>query len=329
MKTLVIVLSETRAHELTFNNFQANVLDTLNADLAVCIGTKADYDTSNPFWQRAKYQWAYPEPDDFAKAFDEASNDILHKTVEARRPWRDFLKVKDQFMGGVKDPNDEHPGSAGILLFFRWFCLTNLVASGAIDLYDWFIVTRSDFLYTLPHPCVEIFSPEYIYIPDGEHYGGVTDRHAVLSRLHVKTYFNILNEMVLRSDEYIAYMAGHEQWNLEKLILLHLHIQGLGQSVRHFPYVMYSVRHPNGSTRWSEGSWSDSHGYFIKYQSEYNMSQAHKANYDALGTSRDLNTFYLANICAAKVSHADGRAQSGEGLVFGRALIGDQCRQKG
>jgi len=32
-KTLVIVLSETRAHELTFDNFKKNVIDELNADL--------------------------------------------------------------------------------------------------------------------------------------------------------------------------------------------------------------------------------------------------------------------------------------------------------
>ena len=54
-KTLVIVLSETRAHELTFENFKSNVIDVLDADLCVCIGTKPDYDVNNPFFQLAKY----------------------------------------------------------------------------------------------------------------------------------------------------------------------------------------------------------------------------------------------------------------------------------
>jgi hypothetical protein len=35
--------------------------------------------------------------------------------------WREFLKIKDQFLGGIKDPHNQHPGSAGILIFFRWF----------------------------------------------------------------------------------------------------------------------------------------------------------------------------------------------------------------
>jgi hypothetical protein len=35
MATLVIVLSETRASELTFNSFKTNVIDELNADLCM------------------------------------------------------------------------------------------------------------------------------------------------------------------------------------------------------------------------------------------------------------------------------------------------------
>jgi hypothetical protein len=45
--TLVIILSETRASELTFDSFKKNVLDELNADLCVCIGVKPDYDYNN------------------------------------------------------------------------------------------------------------------------------------------------------------------------------------------------------------------------------------------------------------------------------------------
>ena len=32
-KTLIIILFETRAHELIFNNFKKNVIDKLNTDL--------------------------------------------------------------------------------------------------------------------------------------------------------------------------------------------------------------------------------------------------------------------------------------------------------
>jgi hypothetical protein len=50
MKTLVIILSETRAYNLTFQNFKKNVIDELNADLCLCIGIKSDYNYDNPFY---------------------------------------------------------------------------------------------------------------------------------------------------------------------------------------------------------------------------------------------------------------------------------------
>ena len=50
-RTLVIVLSETRASELTFDSFKKNVIDELNADLCVCIGINPNYDYNNPFYK--------------------------------------------------------------------------------------------------------------------------------------------------------------------------------------------------------------------------------------------------------------------------------------
>ena len=55
-KTLVVILSETRASELTFDSFKKNVIDELNADLCLCIGVKSDYDYNNSFYNLAKYK---------------------------------------------------------------------------------------------------------------------------------------------------------------------------------------------------------------------------------------------------------------------------------
>ena len=37
VKTLVIILGQTREYEKTFNNFKKNVIDELNADLCLCM----------------------------------------------------------------------------------------------------------------------------------------------------------------------------------------------------------------------------------------------------------------------------------------------------
>ena len=373
-KTLVIILSETRAHELTFNNFKKNVIDVLDADLCLCIGVKPDYDYNNPFYKLAKHKFLYNEPANFGDAFDYAykilsknrpkyeklentttlygkiryptqiktnikyygkninintnydddeivvhknnySNKIWKNTVHGivksdtvrlfndknvvtyKKPlhWRNFLKIKDQFLGGIKDKNNQHPGSAGILIFFRWFLLKNLIETDLINKYDRFIVTRSDFIYKLPHPKVEFMDKTKIWIPDCEHYGGYTDRHVVLSQQNIVQYLNILNNLVKRSNEYFFKMKQKSnKWNLEKLIKFHLTRNNVLHLVKEFPYVMYSVRSINGTTRWGKGKFSKNLGYCIKYNSEYVKSSFYKKEFKNSGLK--INLFYKNHI---------------------------------
>ena len=370
-RTLAIILSETRAHELTYTNFKTNVLDALNADLCVCIGIKDDYDYTNPFYENAKFKFTFNEPDDFGDAFDFAVNEIsigrekyetfegknaLHGTIRnptepneditfygksnntakpdvdgcvenvvvvhshefpdklwqncvhgIRFPddkvvdwnkvvvephvttfvkplsWRHFLKIENQWLGGIKDDKNQHPGSAGILIFFRWFLLKQIKENNLLDMYDRFIITRSDFMYQLPHPSIELLNSGFIWIPDGEHYGGLTDRHVVLSRDHVEPYLNILNTMTLKSNDYFMKMQHKSDWNLEQVIKFHLQYNNCFDRVKHFPYVMYSVRNINGSSRWSLGKFSRRHGFYIKYISEFHESSKFKNMFDNEG----------------------------------------------
>ena len=378
-KTLVIVLSETRAHELTFENFKSNVIDVLDADLCVCIGTKPDYDVNNPFFQLAKYRFTYDEPKNFADAFEEAYNEIckdrtkyermenmnglsgkisspkvseggvtyydidqtdfeedivknsekyndeeyvvhtkkfrrkewsnqvygsknnsgnvtLEEDVDTyRKPlyWGEFLNIDDQFLGGIEH-NDypSHPGSGGILIFFRWFLLKNLIKHDLINKYERFVITRSDFIYQLPHPKLSLLDKNYVWIPDCEYYQGYTDRHVILSPEHVEPYLNILNNLVLKSNQYYMRMKiCFEDWNLEKLIKFHMDQTKILPKVQPIPYVMYSVRSENGSCRWGHGKYSEEHGYCIKYQSEYVQSSYYKNVFSQY--CRDYNNYSI------------------------------------
>ena len=313
-KTLVIILSETRASELTFQSFKENVINRLNADLCVCIGVKPDYDYNNPFYQLAKHKFLYNEPEDFGDAFDYAYDIISqnkpeyecvtdengHVTRKKHLHWREFLKIKDQFLGGIKDPHNEHPGSAGILIFFRWFLLKNLIENDLINQYDRFVITRSDFIYQLPHPKVECMNENCIWIPDGEHWGGYTDRHVVLSKTNIEQYLNILNNFVLRSNEYFQKMIPysnkieHMGMSLEKLIKFHLEQNNVLHLVKQFPYIMYSVRNTGGSTRWSGGTFSEDLGYYIKYDGEYRSANHWRRVLQGSGSSID--SFYEKHI---------------------------------
>jgi hypothetical protein len=303
-KILVIVLSETRAHELTFDNFKKNVIDVLNADLCVCIGVSPNYDYTNPFYNLAKYKFTYDEPNDFGDAFDYAYNCLSNTSAQQQQQqqqqeefpkhWREFLKLKDQFLGGIKDATNQHPGSGAIQIFFRWFLLTKLQENDLINKYDRFIITRSDYIYQLPHPKIELLDEKFIWIPDGEHYGGYTDRHVILSKHNIEPHLNILNNFVLRSNEYFMKMKHRTDWNIERVIKFHLEQNNVLHLVRHTPYVMYTVRNKNGTTSWSVGNFSNELGYYIKYSGEYNKSTDYKNKFERSGLTID--EFYSKHI---------------------------------
>jgi hypothetical protein len=116
---LVSILAQTRGHQLTWERHKAHFLDNLcpnhpeNVDLALCVGEELNT-TANPFYAHAKYVWTYPEVDDWGDAYDD-----VKRQLGSNKDWRVLLRLGDQWLGGIKDPQHQHPGSAGILIFFR------------------------------------------------------------------------------------------------------------------------------------------------------------------------------------------------------------------
>ena len=94
--------------------------------------------------------------------------------------------------------------------------------------------------------------------------------------------------MVLKSNEYFMKLSSYGDLNLEKLIKFHL--EQNGQQVREFPYVMYSIRLPNGTTRWSAGTFYHDLGYCIKYNTEYEKSTAYKQQF--IKSKMNIRDFY-------------------------------------
>ncbi len=260
---LVIILAETRAHEFTFTPFKKNLLDIMNADLCLCVANNHREDTNNPFYRHAKYVWSYDEPDDWGDAFDFIQN---NKCLQ--NDWRKLLEIKDQWLGGIKGCG-EHPGSAAILLFFRLFLKESLIKHKLVDQYDRFIITRSDFMHLVPHVPLKLLNAEYIWIPNGEDYGGYTDRHIIANSSDILNVLSIADRIIEEPLILYSEMAAFSNWNLEQFIMFSMENLGLKPKVRRFPYTMYSVRSPDGHTRWSKGYFSDRHGYYIKYPDEY------------------------------------------------------------
>ena len=267
-KVLIIILAETRAHQLTFDLFKRNLLDPNNADLALCVADNQREDKSNPFYQHAQYCWTIKEPEDWGSAFDEFQE--RHGLVG---DWRQLMQVKDQWLGGVKG-NKAQFGSAGILLFFRLFLKECLVEHQIIEKYDRFVVTRSDFMHRIPHVPLYLLASSKIWIPDGEDYGGYTDRHIVVARENVRKVLSIADPIVGQPEALREAMSSRDDWNLERYIKFAFTKMGINELVERFPYTMYSVRLPDGHTRWQQGKFHEDLGYYVKYPGEYESYQS-------------------------------------------------------
>lgn len=296
-KTLVIILSETRAHELTFDNVKTNLIDNLNADVCLCIGAKSDYDYTNPFYKIAKYKFIYDETNDknFYNALTYSYNEICKDNTKCTN-YMDFLKYKDRISTENNDPTSfsNFIISTWIHIFFLWFLKKNLTENNLIEQYDRFIITRSDMMYTLPHPKLELLDPKYIWILNDEHHGGYCDRHVVLSSNNIGKYINILDNIFINSNEYINEITKSYEWNMERILKLHLFVTDTEKIIKQFPYVMFAVRGLSGTSRWSNGEFNKELNCYIKYPNEYERSHYYKKKFEE--SNMNISDFYKSLI---------------------------------
>ena len=275
IKTLVCILGQTRAQDITWENFNKHLLKSLNADLALCVAEKKS--ANNQMYKNAKFIWRYKDTDDYSKYFDTAQKKIIKtKKLNDKPSWKKLIKIKHFWLARIKGTSKIRNnkgiysgGTGGLLIYNRWFLLQKILKNKLIEKYDRFIITRSDFVWNIHHPRMENLDPNYIWIPDGEKYGGYTDRHAVLSKKNLYDYLNLLEPILLKPDELFRLMKSKNNWNLERYIKFYLKLNGYSKKVRFFPYIMFSVRNSKIKTIFRPGTYSFKHKYFIKYFKEY------------------------------------------------------------
>ena len=275
IKTLVCILGQTRAQDITWGNFNKYLLKSLNADLAISVAERKT--ANNQMYKHAKYIWKYKDSKDYSKHFDDAQKELLKSKKLIKKPnWKKLIKIKHFWLARIKGTSKiknnkgiYSSGTGALLIYNRWFTLQKIMKLNLIEKYDRFIITRSDFLWNIHHPRMENLNPKYIWIPDGERYGGYTDRHAILSKNNLYDYLNLLEPILLEPEKLYDLMKSKKNWNLERYIKLHLKLKGYEKKVRFFPYLMFSVRNRKIKTTFRPGEYSYKHKYFIKYFKEY------------------------------------------------------------
>eukprot|EP00597_Dinobryon_sp_UTEXLB2267_P008240 CAMPEP_0170084728 /NCGR_PEP_ID=MMETSP0019_2-20121128/19828_1 /TAXON_ID=98059 /ORGANISM="Dinobryon sp., Strain UTEXLB2267" /LENGTH=670 /DNA_ID=CAMNT_0010300913 /DNA_START=643 /DNA_END=2652 /DNA_ORIENTATION=- len=183
-RTLIVVLSSTRSHHITWNNFDRHLLKALDADLALSVLTEQQGERVNSFRTNAKYVWEINPPKDndymhfyneiamqcFNHSFDEHYAQVIHTINYKWSGWLGCIKAS------------KHRACAALIWFFRWFAQQQILNERLYEKYSRIIITRSDFLWVSNHvPSSIITQPKTIYVPEASDWGGLSDRHYMMS----------------------------------------------------------------------------------------------------------------------------------------------------
>jgi hypothetical protein len=270
---LIIILSEVRASNLTFDLFENNFLKITNADVALCIGKNENSEKISKFHDVAKYIWEINEPETCEKLYEE-----VVKQNNYNEEWKDILKniinntysIDLDIVFGKLFEKKNNKGATSFLYYYRWLLLQKLKENNLINKYNWFIITRSDFMWNIQHPDCKFLDKNYIYIPDGENYTGINDRHIIIPKKYIEKSLEIL-DFILKNpqDIYEKCIINKTIINIETLLKYFFSTTNLINNIRRYPYTMYTVREKNGPSNWSFGKYNRQLKFNIKYKTEY------------------------------------------------------------
>jgi len=264
MKTLLILIGNSRGTDVAWKSLCNNVLDPLDVDLALVFGKN---EKSNILYERAKYIKLIDEYDDWGTAIQL----IMEQTNIQTFDWKTTL-VHDKtsgLWGGIRVDNRTLPGSGAIIFILRFFVIQLINEHNLLEKYDRFIVSRSDHYYMFTDHLN--YDNELIWIPKGEDYGGITDRHIVCSNKHIIDMLNII-PWILRNNEIVR---GNPESALEhyfkKINKVNL--------IRRFDRNMFTVRSDTDQTRWGgNGIYLQDLGVYTKYTNEYHNTVKNYGN---------------------------------------------------
>lgn len=270
---LVILNGQLRGGPVAWSSLQENLLDFYNADLALIgppFNSSQAGQASESLRRRAKYIWTVPEYSDWGVVLDMIQGNNSN--------WRALCKYNStsqvsayglQYLGGVSRC---HAGSSGILLAYRYLTSLKLIEHSLVDYYEWFIYTRSDYTYLCHPPSIAKFSSAFVYVPYGEGYGGVTDRHTYIPAHRVLQVLNITTDIVVNWKIWYESPAS----NLEQVIKTYFERAGI--CYKNFGHTAFTVRRQDDPTRWSHGSPNEVIGKYnlkLKYWGE--MAEANES----------------------------------------------------
>ena len=267
-KSLVILIGGLRAGERAWNTLYENVLDINSADLALMTSDKETIYPNSTLPARARYVWHYKQYDDWADAVDLVRgtgwrSSHLH-LFKPTYPNLEPGKNDTILFGGLKG----HTRASGIIIFMiRYFLIQAIRDNGILNLYDTFVVTRTDHFYKCPHAFARCnLGDRDVIVPDGEGYVGITDRHLIASRDTLLEALDLITPLISQPFSF-DFNKHHnsERWLQHVWSSKALHVKRCVRS-------MFTVAREEDTSRWriAKDELPGVPGLFIKYQQEYN-----------------------------------------------------------
>eukprot|EP01083_Nonionella_stella_P038554 104873_1 len=277
---LVIIWGLTRGWQATYQSQFDHLLDRYQCDLALSVGTKGE-NTSNPFYQRAKYIWIHNFDDiGYEKGIEEYYYEQTPNNESYTKWLSKYLQFKNdthvtQFMGPLWSTQGmESRGTSGIGIVTRYFTALNVLKHNLTSKYKAIAYTRCDFKYMCDHDWepfeyVANHSDErVVWIPNGRGWGGIYDRHFVSTPHMFITINSLLQDMILDEQLLNELRSKRKNWNSEELMMLQINRNRI--SINRYDPSMYLVRENTTPTGWSHGTRYDAkEGIWIKYETEY------------------------------------------------------------
>ena len=219
-KTLTILAGHPRGGEQTWNSLYKNVLTPLESDLAICTGSK--WLNGQSFLDKAQYQWIIEEPENWFDYYEKNFNGS----------WREYFK--QGLDTGLYNSGSIHFAIKDIILKNHINDIKN---------YTQIIYTRFDQFYTHEHPKLD---NKRIWIPEGEDYFGICDRHAVVPVDDIEKYLDICSFI----DSKSAINRNIEYLNCEVAYKEQLISSGLIEKVSRFDRLQFTSAKKGDTTNW-------------------------------------------------------------------------------
>lgn len=275
--SLVVLAGAPRGNEIVHASLDEHLLRPYQADLALLFGSSMPIPSS--LRRRAKYVWSIDEPKDWGVVWDEACTEL----GLPRDAWRAVLdraasiehgEVKSaSIFGPVIHRNRTVLGSSTISGAFSYWLWKRHAQT--LMQYATVVYSRADHAYLCKHPLLDVTlgATHAVFVPTGEDYVGVCDRHRVFHPQDA--------EAALAWVLWVArnLPSIHSTLTSEEALLRSLHSHGITQEagrLQRFSRPMFLAAAPGDSTRWSLARTPvpSLPGLKLKYPSEYRLAAA-------------------------------------------------------